>query len=154
MHCAVCVLRETLVVRDHANCGATLMQLSEQPHHRSTIARIEVASRLVGQQNRRPAGKRTRDCDALLLAARELAWQMFCPMRHAHALQSFGHKRFPVTRAHAAIGEWQFDILKNAEIADQIETLKNETDLAIADAGTLSEREIRDLITLQRIAAR
>src|ERR1700730_9447314 len=118
MHCAICVLRETLVVCDHANCGATLMQLSEQAHHRFAIARVKVSGRLVCQQNCRPAGKRARYCDTLLLAARELAWQMFCPMRHAYALQSFGHKRFAVTRAHAAIGEWQFNILKNAEIAD------------------------------------
>src|SRR6266566_756843 len=118
MYCAICVLRETLVMRDHADRGAALMQFSEQTHDRFTIARVKVSGRLVCQQNRRPAGKRTRYCDTLLLAAGELAWQMLCPMRHADALQSFGNKRFAVTRTHAAIGEWQFDIFKNAEIAD------------------------------------
>src|SRR5437867_9779859 len=118
MYCAICVLRETLVMRDHADRGAALMQFSEQTHDRFAIARVKVSSRLVRQQNRRSTGKRTRDCDTLLLAARELTWQMFCSMRHAHSLQSFGHKRFAVTGAHAAISEWQFDILKNAEIAD------------------------------------
>src|SRR5207302_10252621 len=101
-----------------ANCGPTLMEFYEQAHDRFAVTRVKVSGRLVGQQNRRPAGKRARDCDALLLAAGELAWQMFGPMRHAYTLQSFGHKRFAVTGAHAAIREWQFDILKNAEIAD------------------------------------
>src|SRR6266487_1950428 len=118
MHGAIGMLSEALVVRDHANCGATLMQFSEQTHDRFAIARVKVSSRLVRQQNRRPAGKRTRDCDTLLLATRELTGQMFCSMRHANSLQSFGDKRFAVTGAHAAIGQRQFNILKNAEIAD------------------------------------
>src|SRR6266481_1454278 len=142
MYCAICVLRETLVMRDHADRGAALMQFSKQTHDRFAIARVKVSSRLVRQQNRRPARKRTRDCDTLLLAARELTRQMFCSMRHAHSLQSFGDKHFAITGAHAAIRQRQFNILKNAEIADQIETLENETDLAVANARTLSERKI------------
>ena len=65
---AIGVLGESLVVRDHADRGAALMQFSEQAHDRFAIARVKVSSRLVCQQNRRPAGKRTRDCDTLLLA--------------------------------------------------------------------------------------
>ena len=30
MHCAICVLCETLVVRNHANRGAALMQFAEK----------------------------------------------------------------------------------------------------------------------------
>ena len=56
MNGAVCVLRETLVVRDHANRGAALMQLAEQVHDSFAVVRIEVTGRLVGKQNRRPAG--------------------------------------------------------------------------------------------------
>ena len=118
MYCAICVLRETLVMRDHADRGAALMQFSEQAHDRFAIARVKVSSRLVRQQNRRSTGKRTRDCDALLLATRELTGLMFCSMRHAHSLQSFGDKRFAVACTHPAICQRQFNILKNAEVAD------------------------------------
>src|ERR1700688_935020 len=106
MHCPVCVLRETLVMRDHANRGATLMQFPEQTHDRFAIARIEIASRFVGKQNRRPAGKRARDGNTLLLTTGELAREMFAPMRHAYPLQSFSHKSFAVASTHPAIREW------------------------------------------------
>src|SRR5262249_14655537 len=87
MDSAICVLSETLVVRNHANRGATLMQFAEQLHDSFAVVRIEVTGRLVGKQNRWSAGKRASNCDALLLAARELTRQVFCPMRHTHALQ-------------------------------------------------------------------
>src|SRR6266436_6620755 len=56
MHRAVCMLRETFVVRDHANRGAALMKFTEQVHDRFAVMRIEVTRRLVRQQNRRSAG--------------------------------------------------------------------------------------------------
>src|SRR5207302_11016818 len=153
MHGPICVLRETLVVCHHANRGATLMQFSEQLHHRLAIARIEVAGRFVCEQNRRPAGESARDRDTLLLATRELARQMFCAMRHAHALQGFGHKRFAIAGARAPVGQRQFDVFENRQIADQIKALKDETDLAIPNARALCEGEIRDLMAFQRITA-
>jgi hypothetical protein len=90
VHSAICVLSETLIVCNHANRGAALMQFAEQMHDRFPIVRIEVTSRLICKQNRRPAGKRASNCDALLLTARQLTGQVFRPMRHAHALQGFG----------------------------------------------------------------
>ena len=48
------------------------MQLAQQLHHRFAVLRVEVAGRLVGEQDRRVAGHRPRHRDALLLAAREL----------------------------------------------------------------------------------
>ena len=56
------------------------------------------ASRIAGLP-----GKRASNCDALLLTAGELARQMFCPMRHSHALQRFCHERFAVTGTGATI---------------------------------------------------
>ncbi len=72
------------------------MQFAEQMHHSFAVVRIEVTGRLVREQNRRSAGKRASNCDALLLPAGELARQVFCPMRHAHALQRFGDQCFAV----------------------------------------------------------
>jgi hypothetical protein len=118
VHGAIRVLREPLIMSDHANRGATLMQFAQQLHHRFAIPRIEIASRLIGKQNRRPAGKRARDGDTLLLTTGELTREMFASMRHAYPLKSFRHQRFAVAGAHAAIGERQFHILKNAKVSD------------------------------------
>ena len=150
---AIGVLRKTRVVRDHADGGAAGVQFLEQIHDRFAVARIEVAGRFVRQEDGRLARERARDRDALLLAAGELARQMFRAMRHADALERFVHECFALARAHAAIGQRQFDVLVNGQVADEVEALENETDLAIADARALRKGEVRDLASFERIAA-
>src|SRR5438046_10127718 len=44
------------IVRDHADGGAAAVQLLEQVHHGFAAARVEVAGRLVRQQDERLAG--------------------------------------------------------------------------------------------------
>ena len=120
-----------------------LMQLAQQLHDRFAALRIEIARRLVGEQNDRLARDRARHGDALLLSARELARQMFRPMRHAHAFERLGDALAALGRPHAAIGERQLDVLEHGEIADQIEALEDEPDLAIADARALRSAAAR-----------
>ena len=117
----------------------------EQIHDGFAIARVEVAGRFVGQKDGRFAGERARNGDALLLTAGELARQMFGAMAHADALERFGDEGFPLARAHAAIGQRQFDVFVNGQVADEVEALENESDLAIADARALRKGEVRDL---------
>ena len=45
---------------------------------------------------------------------------------------------------HAAVGEGQLDVLEDREIADQIEALEDEADLAIADARRVRGLELGD----------
>src|SRR5262249_62320432 len=56
VHGAICMLSETLVVRNQAKRGAPLMQFAKQMHDRFAVVRIQIASRLVCEQNRRSAG--------------------------------------------------------------------------------------------------
>ena len=55
--------------------------------------------------------------------------------------------------AHAAIGQRELDVLKHGQVADQVEALEDEPDLAVADAGAIREREVRNLGALERVAA-
>ena len=50
--------------------------------------------------------------------------------------------------AHAAIGQRKLHILEHGQIADQIEALEDESDLAVADAGAIRERKIRHSVPL------
>src|SRR5205814_3001072 len=148
---AIGVLREPFVVRDHADGRAAGVQFFEQVHDRFTISRIEISSWFVGKENRRFAGESARDGHALLLTARKLTRQMFRPMRHAHAIERLRDQSFPVTRAHPAISQRQLDVFKNCQVADQIEALKNETDLAISNARTIGKRKIRHFAAFERV---
>src|SRR5690606_13115445 len=80
-------LRETRVVRHHADGGAVRVQLVEQPHDGIAVLGIEVSRRLVGEQDRRAAHQRTRHGDALLLATGELRGVVLYPARHADAVE-------------------------------------------------------------------
>src|SRR5436190_16961798 len=142
MDCAIRILREPLVVRDHADRGTALVQFLKKRHDGFAIARVEVARRFVGEKNGRLAREGACDRDPLLLTAGELTGQMLGAMAHADALQRFEHETFALTRSHAAISQRQFDVLINGEIANEIEALENESDLAIPDASAFRERQI------------
>ena len=86
------------IVRDHADGGAAGVQLVEHVHQRFAALRIEVAGRLVGEQDRRTAGDRARDRDELLLAAGEVARMMFRARGEADAIERRVDARLVVPR--------------------------------------------------------
>ena len=65
-----------------ARCSSRSRSITASP-----LLRIEVAGRLVGEQDQRLAGDGAGDRDALLLTARELAGQVLRAVRHADALE-------------------------------------------------------------------
>src|SRR5438552_1587337 len=78
---------------------------------------------------------------------------MLRTMRHADTFERVGNPPFPLFRQHTAIGERQLDVLEHGEIANQVETLKDEADFSVADARALRGFELRDLATIQRVRA-
>src|SRR5207249_2536118 len=88
------------------------------------------------------AGDGPRHGDALLLPAGQLARQMFGAMRHADTFERRRDALPPLARGHSAIGEGKLDVLEDTQIADQIEALEDETDLAITNARALGGREV------------
>src|SRR4029078_2214320 len=133
------MLREARVMRYHADRRPAGVQFFQQIHYRFAIARIEISGRLIREQNRRFTGKGARDRDSLLLSTAELARQMFGTMAHPDAFECLCHRALAIARAHPAISQRQLHIFINGEIANQIETLENETDLAVANTSPLRE---------------
>src|SRR5471030_3101647 len=142
VNAAVGVTGVARVVRHHADRGAGAVQLAEEVHDRFAAARVEVAGRLVREQDERLAGDGARHGDALLLTARELAGQMLRAMRHPDALERRFDALLALGGLHAAIGERQLDVLEHRQVADQVEALEDEPDLAVAHAGALRGREL------------
>ena len=88
---AVGVGRRGRVVRDHHDRLAELVDGAS--HERQELAAgraVEVAGRLVGEDDRRPAGERAGDGDALLLTARQLARPVRQPVARAPPCRSRG----------------------------------------------------------------
>src|SRR5262245_36257185 len=127
LYLAVRVVGVAWIVRDHADRRTLAMQLAQQVHDRFTVARVEVPGRFVGEQDRRAPRERAGDCDALLLAARELRRVMVDAVGHADALERGECGLVALVGRHArAVRERQLDVLQHGEVADQVEGLEYE----------------------------
>jgi hypothetical protein len=142
--------RVARVVRHHADGRAAAVQVVQQLDDRFAVGRVEVAGRLVGEQDEGLTRQRSGDRDALLLTAGQLARKVFRAVRHADLFQRFVDARLSFRAAQVAIRQGQFHVLVNVQIADQVEALKDEPDFAVADVRPLREREIRTGLPLSQ----
>ena len=93
---------------------------------------VEVARRLVGQDHEYFVDQRSRDGDALTLAAGQAVGQ--CPARSATRSRSSSESAFPAClvarRAEEQGGK--LDVLDRGELVDQVERLEDEPDVPAA----------------------
>ena len=106
------------------------------PHERQDLAAgraVEVAGRLVGEDDRRSAGERAGDGDALLLATRQLARAVRQPVAQADRVDHVVDPRR--VALGAAEHQRQRDVLLGGERRDQVVRLEHEPDLLAAQFG-------------------
>ena len=120
------------LVRDHDDRDAAFaIERGERLHDLVRRAGVEVAGRLVRQQQARVVDQRARDRDPLLLAAGELARRVALtvaqaeqPERRACALGA----RSRVCRRRGRVEQRQCDVLERAGARQQIEALEHEAE--------------------------
>jgi len=83
----VCARRDALVVGHDDECEPLLMQTLKEPQDLQGGSTVEVASGLVGQDQRGFVGKRAGDGDPLALAARERRREMTGPVVESDPLE-------------------------------------------------------------------
>ena len=100
--------------------------------------RVEVAGRLVGEEQRRLGDDRARDRDALLLAAGELAGRVLLPAGQARPTPSAARasRRRSLGR-DAAIDQRQLDVLERRGARQQVEALEDEAEIVPAKERAL-----------------
>src|SRR5580700_2319409 len=146
-------IRITLVVSHHANGCAVAVQIAQQFHDGFAIFRVQVSSRLVSHQDERIAYQRASHGHTLLLTARELRRIVPQPVRHANALERVLHFLLALRGARTAVCQGQFDVLVDCEVADQVERLEDEPDLAIANPRALADRQLADGLSVQHVTS-
>ena len=112
--------------------------ITDSPLFESRLPVGSSASRITGSP-----GDRAGHGDALLLSAGQLAGQMLGAMRHADPLERVAARAVALGGAHAAVGQRQLDILEHRQVANQIEALEDEPDLAVPDPRALGLRQRR-----------
>src|SRR5690349_18072548 len=121
--------REGGVVGRHDDRGAVpLAQPGEEIDHVGARLRVEIPRRLIGENDSRLVRKRTRDRDALLLAARQMRGQMVDPRREADLLEQRTGALGQRIAAHTVRGECRLDVLERRERRNEVELLEHEAE--------------------------
>jgi hypothetical protein len=114
----------------------------EQLEDLAARLRVEVAGRLVGEDDRRLRHERARDRDTLLLAARKLGG----PVRQAVVEADPLHQLCELGAVRLLTGdrERQEDVLLRGQHGKQVEELEDEADVLAPDTRDLVVRELAE----------
>ena len=146
---------DVLLVGDHDDRLAGVVQLAQHFHDLLAGGRVEVAGRLVGQDDVGIVDQRPGDGHALLLAAGELGGPVVDPIAQA---DQPGELDRPLVRllaelAGSLVGQRELDVLEHGVLRDQVVRLEDEAEVAAADLGELVVVEPRDVATAQEVLA-
>jgi hypothetical protein len=98
-------------------------------------------------------GDRTRDRDALLLAARQLGGIVAQPRCEPYPLERAVDAPATLAARQLAIAQRDVDVVEQIEIRNQVEALKHETDLFVAQMRTRLVVELLDVDAVEHVAA-
>src|SRR6185436_8361290 len=113
------------------------VELVEQRHDLGRGCRVEVAGRLVGEEDRRVVDQGAGDRHALALAARQLVGIVVHAVAQAYPLEGAAGALPPHAARHAGVDERQLDVLQGIGAGQQVEGLEDEADLLVADRREL-----------------
>ena len=122
----------TLVGDDDERHAVLRVELAEEVDHFLAGLGVEVAGRLVAQQQLRRAEQRARDRDALLLAARQLARPAVREVGEPDAAQRLAAALLDVRRV---VRERRRDdhVAETRQVIEQVERLEHEADRLVAE---------------------
>ena len=107
---------------------AGLVQLDQQPQQTPRQARIDVAGRLVGEQEMRLRDHGAGDCGALFLAARQDRRQRRHAVAEPDPLQQLDHLAAIARLVAPDDAQRQRDVLVGREVIEQAEILEHDAD--------------------------
>src|SRR5258707_6429592 len=136
-----------VVGRDH-NRGARLVQFDEQPQQSPPQGRIDVAGRLVRQQELRPRNHRARDRRALLLAAGQDRRQRVHARAETDPFQEIDDLLAIAGFRAAHHPERQRHVFVSGHVIEQAKVLQHDAD-PLAQARDLVLAEQRDVVAEQ-----
>src|SRR5690606_28740184 len=114
---------------------------------------VEVARRLVGEQEQRIVHQRACDRDALLLATGQLERTVVEAAFESDAQREPLGLRTGLRPDAILVEQRHFEVLEDRELRDQVERLEDEPDLAAAHLGELAVAELRDVAVAEPVLA-
>ena len=114
---------------------------------------VEVAGRLVREQDRRIHDGRAGESDTLALAARELLRQVGLALAEADRIEGGVDLLPPFAARHVGEDHRQLDVLGRRQAPHEVERLKDETDVVAPDLRQLGCAQLADAAAVQPVAA-
>ena len=147
------VFGDVLLVRHHDDGVALPREFREERQDFRAGLGVEVAGRLVGQQDGRPVHQRAGDGDALALAAGQLVGPVMDPVGQADVAQGLQRHLPPFLGGHAGVDQGQLDVAQRVGARQQVEGLEDEADLLVADLRQLVVVHLAHLDAVQLVLA-
>src|SRR5581483_787411 len=125
-------IRRVLVrVRHLHDRGAFLVELLEKLHDLLALARMEIARRLVRENQFGIRDHRARHRHQLLLSARKLTGVQIALAHDMESIQRVAHNRRALRPLHIAIRKRNVQILVHRQVVDQVIALEHEADILL-----------------------
>src|SRR5436190_1312786 len=153
-HAAAHVLRDALVMRDDDERQPRRRERLEEAEDRRRVDRVEVARRLVAQQQRVVAHQGAGDGDALLLAAGEPRRAERRAVGHADALQRRERTLLAAGAGRPAVDLGEHHVLDHRAVREQVEALEDEADPLGAQRRPLAVGQRLDVDALEQVGPR
>src|SRR5947209_3946579 len=117
-----------VVVGDHDDGGPVRVEVLQHGHDGGARAAVEVAGRLVGQHDRRPADQGPGDGDALALAAGDLGGTVMGAVAEPDPGKRLGRAPLAHPRRHPRVQQPLGDVVEHALVLGEEELLEDEPD--------------------------
>src|SRR6202171_6744145 len=131
-------------MRDLNDCHAFTIQFLKKFHDLFALARVEIASRLIGEKKVWIGDNGARHADQLLLSARQLPRLKIFFSDDVEAIERVSHDAGALRFTEAPIRKRDIEVLVNGQIVEQMVALKNETDLFVAQSRALFQFQMMD----------
>jgi hypothetical protein len=139
-------------VGDHDDGLAHGVELRQALHNLVAGLGVEVAGRLVGQDDTGIIDQSPGDGDALLLAAGQLHGAVIEAIAQAdHVGQVEAPFACPLGQVNALVEQGNLDVLDNRVLRQQVVRLKDEAQIAAADLGQLVVVHLRNVLVAEEV---
>src|SRR4029077_11737989 len=123
------------------------IQFTEEFHDFPGLSGMQIASRLVGQQQRGLVNDRARDPHQLLLSTRKLAWVKVFLGDDLKTIENVRYQALPFGAGNIFVRKRQVNVLPYSEIVEQVITLKDHPNVPLGQVCASSALHgVRSLI--------
>src|SRR6266566_6212491 len=140
-------------MRDLDDRHSFFIQLAKQLHDFLALARVQIASWLIRQQQFGRGNDGAGYSDELLLAAGELPRIQIFFADNLKTIERVGHQSSPFALTIVPIREWNIEVLVDGKIVEQMILLENESDLLISQRGALFRFQMMQRGLIEKIFA-